>query len=66
MKGKQFVKKLRKVGVTITESRGKGGHVLVTIGEKWTTVPTHGDADLSPEFLKKVCKQLGIDPKDVL
>ncbi len=26
----------------------------------------HGDRDLGPEFLKKLCKELGIDPRRVL
>ena len=66
MKGKQFVKRLRKQGVEIISGRGKGGHVLAKYHEKQTTIPIHGDADLGPEFLKKVCKQLGINPKEIL
>jgi len=33
---------------------------------KQTTVPIHGDADIGPLFIKKMCKQLGIDPDEIL
>ena len=63
MKGKQFIRKLRAVGVTVIPGRGKGGHMgLAYLGRK-TTVPFHGDDDLSPTFLKAICKQLGLDPR---
>jgi hypothetical protein len=26
----------------------------------------HGDADIDPQFLKRVCKQLGLDPAKLL
>ncbi|MDQ3564205.1 MAG: hypothetical protein M3436_08730 [Pseudomonadota bacterium] len=31
-----------------------------------TTIPAHGDADFDPALLRRVCKQLGIDPDDIL
>ena len=66
MKGKQFIRKLRKAGVAIEERRGKGGHVLARYRGKQTTIPVHGDTDLGPIFLRQICRQLGLDPKDVL
>jgi len=66
MKGRQFLQKLRKIGVVIIEGRGKGGHCLVKYNGRQTTIPVHGDADMGNIFLKKICKQLGIDPKSVL
>lgn len=66
MKGREFVKKLKRVGVIIVEGRGKGGHVLAIHGDRQTTIPTHGAKDISPEFLKILCKQLGLNPKDIL
>jgi predicted RNA binding protein YcfA (HicA-like mRNA interferase family) len=33
---------------------------------KQATVPVHGDADIGPVFIKKLCKQLDIDPEDIL
>lgn len=66
MKGKEFIRRLKAAGVVITKGRGKGGHVLASYGEAWTTVPVHGDTDIDPQFLKRICKQLGIAPDKVL
>jgi len=65
MKVKQFIQKLRRIGVEIVEGRGKGGHVLAKYKENQATIPVHGDADMGPVFLKKICKQLGIEFKDI-
>ena len=66
MKGKQLVRRLRKLGVEIDATRGKGAHSLATYQGRRSTIITHGDRDLSPEYIKAVCKQLGIDPKEIL
>jgi len=66
MKGKQFIKKLRWIGVEIIEGRGKGGHCLARYKGKQATIPVHGDADMGNVFLKKICKQLGIRFEDIL
>ena len=50
----------------IIEERGKGGHVSAKFGGKQTTIPVHGDTDFDPVLLQKICKQLAIDPKDIL
>ena len=65
MKVKQFIQKLRKIGVEVIEGRGKGGHVLAKYNSKQTTIPVHGDADIGNIFLKKICKQLGIKFEDI-
>ena len=44
----------------VDPSRGKGGHQMVRIGEKWTTVQT---GELRPGIFDSMLKQLGI-PKD--
>ncbi len=66
MKGRQFVRKLRKAGARIDTRRGKGGHYLVTYRGRQTTVPVHGGRDISPALMRKICKQLGMKPEDVL
>ena len=66
MKSKQLIKKLKKHGVEITKGRGKGGHQIAEYNGKQTTIPIHGDADLGPKFIKMLCKQLGINPNDIL
>lgn len=65
MKAKEFIKRLKRNGVEVIENRGKGGHVMAVCGAKKATVPIHS-ADIGPVFLKRICKQLGLDPKDVL
>lgn len=66
MKGRQFVRRLRKAGVAIDTKRGKGGHLRLVYRGRSTVLPVHGDTDLAPEFLRDICKQLGIDWRKVL
>jgi predicted RNA binding protein YcfA (HicA-like mRNA interferase family) len=66
MKTGQLIRKLKKLGVEFIKSRGKGGHQLAKYKGKQVTVPVHGVADIGPIFIKKLCKQLGIDPEDIL
>ena len=66
MKGRQFIRKLRRAGVEVDTKRGKGGHVRLTYRDRSTVLPVHGDTDLAPEFLRRVCKQLGIDWRKVM
>jgi len=66
MKSRQLIRKLKQLGVEFAKGRGKGGHQLAKFRGKQTTVPIHGDADVGPIFIKKLCKQLGIDPDDIL
>lgn len=66
MKGRQLIRRLEAAGVEIIESRGKGGHVIARYGRQQATVPTHGSRDLGPNFVRLICKQLGLDPKKIL
>jgi mRNA interferase HicA len=66
MKGRQLIRRLKAAGVEIIASRGKGGHVVARYGGRQTTVPVHGSRDLGPDFIRDLCKQLGLDPKRVL
>jgi predicted RNA binding protein YcfA (HicA-like mRNA interferase family) len=66
MKAKQFLRKLQAAGVTVTASRGKGGHVYLVYGNRWSTLGFHGSDDIGPNFLREICKQLGIDWRNVL
>ena len=66
MKSKQLIRKLQKIGVEFTKGRGKGGHQLARHKGKQTTIPVHGDSDLGPNFIKMICKQLGINPDKIL
>jgi mRNA interferase HicA len=66
MKGRQLIRRLRAAGVEIVERRGKGGHVPARYQGRQATVPIHGGRDIGPDFIRDVCKQLGLDPKRVL
>lgn len=66
MKPKQFIQRLEKLGVTVDPSRGKGGHYRADFQDRWATITVHGSKDLSPAYIKLVCKQLGIDSQDIL
>ena len=65
MKTKQFIQKLRRMGVEIIEKRGKGGHVLAKYKGKQTTIPVHSNVDFGNIFLKQICSQLGINFQDI-
>ncbi len=49
---------MKAAGAQIIKNRGNGGHYLVKLDSKQTTVPMHGDTDYDPEFLDGICKQL--------
>ena len=65
MKSKQFVKLLKAAGAEVIKNRGKGGHYLIMLSGKKTTVPMHGDTDYSPDFLDGVCKQLNTRLREI-
>jgi predicted RNA binding protein YcfA (HicA-like mRNA interferase family) len=66
VKGKELVRRLRRAGVEVTGRAAGTGHLLARYQGNKAPVPMHGDRDLGPEFLKKLCSQLGIDPRRVL
>lgn len=47
------------------QNRGNGGHYLVKLNGRQTTVPVPGDTDYSPEFLDDICKQLNTRPTSI-
>lgn len=64
MKREQFLAELRKlaremnVELEIVENRGKGSHYRIKFNGKRTTLKS---GDLSPQYIKLVKKQLGIE-----
>lgn len=66
MKARELIKKLKKHGVEFIKGRGKGGHQLARYRGKQATIPIHGDTDYGPLFVKMICKQLGINPNDII
>lgn len=66
MRPKDLLRRLAKLGAEIVQGRGKGSHVLVRYGDRQATVPVHGGGrELGPVFIKKLARQLGIDPEEL-
>ena len=63
MKGQQLVKKLRGIWVEIDLMQRR--HVQARFNRRITVIKTHGAKDLSNNYVKLVCKQLGIDPEEL-
>lgn len=70
MTGGEFVRIVKKMGrkagieVKFDAVRGKGSHGRLRYGILRTTI-RHLKDDLKPGTLRAMCKQLGIDPKDL-
>jgi hypothetical protein len=49
----------RKAGLAfrVDYRRGKGGHAVVWVGDKWTTLPSR---EIDPKTGRKIRKQLGL------
>lgn len=68
MNGDEFVRRVRKLGrrsdikVAWKKTRGKGSHGALYYGRAKTTVK-HGE--ISEPLLRDICKQLGIDRRDL-
>ncbi len=61
MNSSQFRRYLVKQGCTIDASTGKGGHVLVRLGDKTSMLPTHGGTkQLGTGLMNKIKKDLGL------
>lgn len=64
MKRQQFLKELRRrakardLGMAVDTKLGKGSHMRVTVGGKKTTIK---DGDLSPNYMRLIKKQLGLE-----
>jgi hypothetical protein len=63
-KRKRFVAQLKQLakekGLTFRreEWRGKGGHAMIWVGDKVTTLPSR---EIDPTTAKKILKNLGLD-----
>jgi mRNA interferase HicA len=61
MTGREFERWLASKGCTFEETRGKGGHIIVRLGDKWTTLPRHGGKrDMGDRLMNQIKKQLGL------
>lgn len=63
MKREQLIQKFRKeakakgLALMVDMARGKGGHCLITVGDRITVVPS---GEISPNFEKIIRRQLGL------
>jgi hypothetical protein len=67
MNGKQFIRQARRWAnangqpVTVDSSRGKGGHKMIWIGSRFTTVKT---SEIGAGLLASMLKDLGIKKEE--
>jgi predicted RNA binding protein YcfA (HicA-like mRNA interferase family) len=66
VKGKELVRRLRRAGVDVDGRPGGTGHLVARYHGKKAPVPMHGDRDIGPDFIKMLCRELGVDPWRVL
>ena len=59
------MRRLRRAGVEVAARAGGTGHLVARYRGNKAPVPMHGDRDIGPEFVKMLCKQLGLDPRRV-
>lgn len=70
MNGRQFIQRIRRLGrrtgtpVRVNTRRGKGGHVTLWYGDRFTMVSMH-PSDLPAGTFRSMCRQLGIGPRDL-
>lgn len=70
MTGAEFVRHLRRLGrkqrvaVRIVPGSGKGSHGRIFYGARSTTIPDLKH-ELGPGLLRALCKQLGIEVKEL-
>ena len=48
----------RSLAFRVDKGRGKGGHALIYIGERFSTLPSR---DIDPKTARKIRKALGLD-----
>jgi mRNA interferase HicA len=66
VKGKELVRRPRRAGVEVTGRPGGTGHLIARYQGRKAPVPMHGDRDRGPDYVKMLCKELGLDPRRVL
>jgi mRNA interferase HicA len=67
--GKEFIRRVRRLArkrgvlVEVDESAGRGDHMKLYFGNRRSTLP--GLGELKTGTFHGMCKQLGIDPKEL-
>jgi predicted RNA binding protein YcfA (HicA-like mRNA interferase family) len=65
MTSSELLRRLRRRGSRVISDRGKGGHVMLVLGERQTFVPTGGNKELHTGTLRKILRDLGLTPDDL-
>ena len=65
MTANELLRKLRALGAVIDPSHGKGGHVAVRLGSRFTFVPVHGKRDMPTGTFNGILRQLGLKRQDL-
>ena len=60
MNSNELKRFLAKHGCTFDETRGKGSHITVWNGDKFTILPMHGQKELGTGLINKIKKDLGL------
>ncbi|MBF0175886.1 MAG: hypothetical protein HQL63_03415 [Magnetococcales bacterium] len=53
------------MGVEVDVSHGKGSHAKVMLNGKISHIPRHGNRGVPTGTICRICRRLGIDPKDL-
>jgi predicted RNA binding protein YcfA (HicA-like mRNA interferase family) len=64
MTSRELLRALRRLGATLQENRGKGGHVRVELSGRVSHVPT-GSGELKTGLVHGVLRQLGLTQRDL-
>lgn len=70
MNGRQFIAAVRRIGrvndvpVRVESGRGKGSHVTLWYGMRFTVVKDRRK-DIGRRLLHAMCRQIGLDPREL-
>jgi len=59
MTSRELLRRLRRLGAEVVTDRGKGGHVMVRLGNRRAIVAT-GSGEIPPGTFAAILKQLGL------
>jgi mRNA interferase HicA len=61
---RELLRRLRRLGATVDPSRGKGGHVMVSLNGRNSAVPT-GSGEIPTGTFHAILRKLGLRPEDL-
>jgi len=66
VKIEEFIRRLKKCGVGITPNPSGSSHYLARFQERKVPIPVHENKDFDRGFLRNICRELGIDPREIV